>query len=152
MLQERQVQPLARLLVQEHVEHSEQECRVGLRLDRDPLGRARAGDRKMRLDLYPLHATFARIGMALDAANPARHFDVGAKRNQIVAEWRVGRNRKSAMPKFAVEMLGVVALDALAAAEAHVNGAPGSQECWQCSHVGSRRAPTAEACSEARVP
>ena len=82
VLQERQVEPLARMLVQQHVDHGEQEGDVGLRLDRDPLGRAGAGDRQMRLDLHALHAALARVGVALDPAHAARGLDIGAERQR----------------------------------------------------------------------
>src|SRR5208282_3194602 len=113
---------------------------------------AGAGHRKMRLDLDALHAAFTRVGMTLDAANPAGRFDVAAERNQVLAERRVRRNGKGAMPKFAVEMLGMGTLDALAAAEAHVDRPPGSQQRGERPHIGNRRAAAAETDGEARVP
>ena len=83
--QERQVEPLARRLVQQHVDQREQEGRVGLGLDRHPFGRAGAGDRQVRLDLHALHAAHARLGVAPDAGHAARGLDVGAAGDQVVA-------------------------------------------------------------------
>ena len=56
------------------------------------------------------------------------------------------------MPEFAVEMLRVITLDALPAAEAHVHRPPGSEEGGQCSHVGSWGAAAAEAHGQPRIP
>ena len=55
------------------------------------------------------------------------------------------------MPELAVEMLGVVALDALPRAEAHVDRAPGREERRKGAHVRLRRAAAAEARGHARV-
>src|SRR5262245_4754247 len=49
------------------------------------------------------------------------------------------------MPQLAVKVLGVIALDALPAAEAPVDRAPGGEEGRQRSHVGGRRSAAAEA-------
>ena len=71
MLEEGQIEPIARMLVQKHVNHREQKRRVGLRLDRNPFRRTCAGHREMRFDLHALHAALAGIGVALNAAHPA---------------------------------------------------------------------------------
>src|SRR5271169_5600843 len=139
------------MLVQQHVDYGEQESDVGLWLDRDPFGRGAACNGEMRLDLHPLHAAVTRIGVALNAANAARRLDIGAEREHVLAQRRVWRDRESAVPQFAVEMLRMRALHALAGAKAHVDRAPGTQKRRQRSHVGRRRSTTAEARCNARI-
>ncbi len=151
MFEEGDVQPIARMLVQEHVDHREQEGGVGFRFDRNPFGRTRAGDGQMGLDLNPLHAAFARIGMPLHAANSAGGLDIGAEGNQIVAQRGIGRHREAAVPQFAVEMLGVIALHALPRAETHIDQPPSRQERRQRTHIGGGRTAAAEARGEARI-
>src|SRR6516164_9988009 len=55
------------------------------------------------------------------------------------------------MPQFAVKVFGVIAFDALARAEAHVDRTPGCEEGRQRSHISGRRAAAAEARREARI-
>ncbi len=145
------VEPLARDLVQQHVDQREQERGVGLGLDRHPLGRAGAGDRQVRLDLHALHAAHARVGVAPDADDAAGGLDVGAAGDEVIGERRVGRDGEGAVPELAVQVLGVVALDALARAEAHVDRAPRGEERREGAHVRLRRAGAAEAHGEARI-
>ena len=142
---------LALMLVQEHMDHREQKCRVGLWLDRNPFRRARAGYREVRLNLNAFHAPLASIGVPLHATHTAGRFDVGAEGNKILAKRRVRRNRKAPVPQFAIEMLGVVALHALPRAKAHVDRTPRCQERGQRSHVGRWRAAPAEARGNARI-
>src|SRR5208282_6873116 len=70
---------------------------------------------------------------------------------QIPARGRVGRDGEGAVPELAVEMLRVVALHTLAAAKAHVDGAPGREIRGKGAHIGLRRAAAAEACRDFRV-
>ena len=149
--QEGQVEPLARHLVQQHVDQREQERGIGLGLDRHPLRRAGAGHRQVRLDLHALHAAHAGIGVAPDAGHAARGLDVGAAGDQVIAQRRVGRDDEGAVPELAVQVLGVVALDALAGAEAHVDRPPRGEEGREGAHVRLRRAGAAEAGRHARV-
>ena len=151
LFQEGQIEARARVLVQDHINHREQKRRVGFRLDRNPFGRTGAGHRQMRLDLHPLHAALAGVGMALDAAYAARSLDVGAEGHEIFTERRIGRHREAAMPQLAVEVLGVIALHALPRAEAHVDRPPRRQERRQRAHIGGRRAAAAEARGQARI-
>ena len=145
------VEPRARNLVQQHVDEREQERGVGLGPDRHPLRRARAGDREVRLDLDALHPAHPRVGVAPDADDAARGLDVGAAGDQVVAERRVGRHGERAVPELAVQVLGVVALDALARAEAHVDRPPRAEEGGERAHVRLRRAGAAEAHREPRI-
>ena len=131
--------------MQQHMDHGEQEGGVGLRLDRDPFGRAGAGDRQMRLDLHALHAAAARVGVALDPAHAARGLDIGAERKDIFAERGIGAHGESAVPEFAVQMFGMGALDALTGAEAQIDRAPGREEGRQRAHIGGGRAAAAKA-------
>ena len=149
--QERNVEPLARKRMQQHVHQREQKCGVGLRLDRHPFGRARARHRQVRLDLHALHAADARVRVAPHADDAARRLDVGAARDQVLGERRVRRHGERAVPELAVEMLRVVALDALAGAEAHVDRAPRREKRGERPHVRLRRAGAAQADGETRI-
>jgi hypothetical protein len=102
MLEEMEIQLFPRELVQEHVDHREHERRVGLRPDRYPFRRARAGDGQMRLDLHAFHAALARVGVPLDTADAAGGFHVGAEGDEIFAERRVGRDGEAVVPEFTV--------------------------------------------------
>ena len=134
-----------------HVDQRIEKGRVGLGLDRHPLRRAGAGDRQVRLDLHALHAAHARLGVAPHAHHAAGGLDVGAAGDQVVAQRRVGRDDEGAMPELAVQVLGVVALDALPRAEAHVHRPPRAEERREGAHVRLRRAAAAEARGHARV-
>ena len=149
--EERDVEPPARDLVQQHVDERVQERGVGLGSDRHPFRGARAGDREVRLDLDPLHPAYPRVGVTPDADDAARGLDVGAAGDEIVAKRRVGRHGECAMPELAVQMFRVVALDALARAEAHVDRPPGAEESGERAHVRLRRASAAEAYCETRI-
>ena len=151
VLQEFEIEPRARLLVQHHVDERVEERGIGLGLDRHPLGGAGAGDRQVRLDLHALHAADARLGMAPDADHAARGLGVGAAGNHVLAERRVGRHGEGAVPEFAVQVLRMRALHALPRAEAHVDRAPGAEERREGAHVGLRRAAAAEARGDARI-
>ena len=72
----------------------------------------------MRLDLHPLHAALARIGVTLDPAHPARGLDIGAERKNVLAQRRIGADGEGAVPELAVKMFRVRAFDALAGTEA----------------------------------
>ena len=85
-------------LVQDVVDQAVQERRVGLRLDRHPLGGERTGDRHVRLDLHALRAAHARIRFAPDADHAAGGFDVVAAVDDEVYVRRVGRDDEGAMP------------------------------------------------------
>ena len=150
-LEERDVEPFPRLEVQEDVDQAEQERRVGLRPDRHPLGGRGAGDREMRLDLHPLQPAHARLGVAPRARDAARRFGVRAEGQHVLRGRRVRADRERAMPQLPVEMLRVVALDALPAAEAEVDRAPRGEERRERLHVVGRRAAAAEARGNARV-
>src|SRR6516225_6620008 len=106
----------------------------------------------MRLDLHALHSALARVGMALDAAYAAGGFHIGAERHEIIAQRSVGRDGKTAVPELAVEMLGVIAFDALTAAKAHIDGTPCGEESGQGPHIGGGRAAAAEARCESWIP
>ena len=138
------------MFVQQHVDHGEQEGGVGLRLDRDPLGRAGAGHREVRLDLHALHAAVARIGMALDPAYPARGLDIGAEREDIVAERSVGAHGEGAVPEFAVEVFRMGAFNTLTRAETQIDRPPSRQKSRQRAHIGGRSATSAEARGQSR--
>src|SRR5271166_5522863 len=148
VLEKHEIEPRARMLVQQYVDHRKEKGRVGLWLDRNPFSRAGTGDREVRFDLHTLHAALACIGMALDATNAARRLDIGAQGNEILAQRRVRRDREGAMPQLAVKMFRVVAFHALARAEAHVHRAPCGKEGRQRPHIGGRRAAAAEARGE----
>jgi hypothetical protein len=150
-VKELEVQAAARLLVEQHVDQSVEKCRIGLRLDRHPFGRAGAGDREMRLDLHALHAALASVCVAPHAGHAAGGLDIRAAGNEVIRERRVGRDRETAVPQLAVEVLGVVALHALAGAEAHIHRAPRGKEGGKASHVELRRAAAAEARRDARI-
>ena len=149
--QKRQVEALARHLVQQHVDQRVEERSVGLGLDRHPLRRTRAGHRQVRLDLHALHAAHACPRVPPDAGDAARGLDVGAARDQVIAQRGVRRDDECAVPELAVQMLGVVALDALAGTEAHVDRPPRRQERREGAHVRLRRAGAAEAGGHPRV-
>ncbi|MEQ1807601.1 MAG: hypothetical protein ABL900_19650 [Burkholderiaceae bacterium] len=149
--EKRQVELLARRLVQHHVDQRVEESGVGLGLDRHPLGRARAGDRQVRLDLHALHAAHARLGVAPDADDAARRFDVRAARDQVIAQRCVGADDEGAVPELAVQVFRVITLDALARAQAEVDRPPGGEERGKCSHVRLRRSAAAEARGDAWV-
>jgi hypothetical protein len=145
------VEPLARQFVQQHMDQCKKESSVGLRLDRHPLRRARAGDRKVRLHLHTLHASGTRVGVAPDTDDSSRRLDIRAARDQIVAERRIGRDRERPVPQLAVQVLRVIALDALPRAETHVDRPPSREKRREGAHVGLRRAAAAEARSHARI-
>ncbi len=142
--QEGEVEARALLLVQQHMDDGIEKSRVGLRPDRNPFGGAGAGDREMRLHLDALHPAGARIGMAFHADDAARGLGVAAERDDVAAGRRIRRDREGVMPQLAVEMFRVIALDALAAAETHIDRPPGREKGGKGSHVGLRRAPAAE--------
>ncbi len=137
--------------MQQHMDHREQKSGVGLRLDRNPLGRAGAGDREMRLDLHAFHAAVACVGVALDPAHPARGLDIGAERKDIVAERGIGAHGESAVPELPVQVFGMRAFDALTGAEAQIDRAPGRKEGRQRAHIGSGRAAAAKAGGKPRI-
>ena len=149
--QERHVEPLARNLVQQHVNERIQERDVGLRFDRHPLGGTGAGDREMRLDLNPFHPAHPRIGVTPDPDDTAGSLDISPAGDQIVAKGRVGRHRERAMPELAIEVFRVVTLDALPRSEAHVDRAPGGEECREGAHVRLWRAGSTQAHREPRI-
>ena len=132
------------------MDHGEQEGGVGFRLDRNPLSRAGARHRQMRLDLHALHAAVARVGVALDPAHPARGLDIGAERQDVVAERRVGAHGEGAVPELAVKVFRVGAFDALTGTETQIDGSPSRQESRQRAHVGGRGATAAEARGQSR--
>ena len=146
----RNVEFVARRFMQQHMDHREQEGGVGLRLDRDPLGRAGARHREMRLDLHPLHAAVAGVGVALDPAHAARGLDIGAERQDVVAQRRVGADGESTVPQLAVQMFRVRAFDALPGAKAQVDGSPSRKKRRQRAHIGGGRSTAAEARGQSR--
>jgi hypothetical protein len=89
--------------------------------------------------------------MTLDAAHATGGLDVVAEREHVLGVRRVRCDRERAVPELAVEVLGVVALDALAAAEAEVDRPDRGEERRQRAHVVGRRAAAAEARGDARV-
>ena len=125
-LQEGDVAGFPPVALDDHaVDQREQKRRVGFGLNWNPFGRQRAGDRQMRLHLYPFQAAYARIRLAPHARNPARRLDVVAAIDDVVAVRRVGRNDERPVPQLAVKMFGVIALHPLPAAEPHVDRPPG---------------------------
>ena len=138
-------------LDQDAVEKGEQEGGVGLGLDRHPFGGDRAGDRQMRLDLDPLQPAHPGVGLAPHPGDAARGLDIVAAIDDVIAIRRVRGDDERAVPELAVEMLGMVALDALAAAEAEIDRTPGREEGREGPHVLGRRAAAAEADREARI-
>ena len=89
--------------------------------------------------------------MAPHADHAAGSLGVAAAGNAGTGRGRIGRDGEGAMPELAVKMLRVIALDALAAAEAHVDRAPGREKGGKGAHVGLRRAAAAEARRDLRV-
>ena len=151
-IEEADIEALARQFVQHYVDQCKQERGIGLGLDRYPFGRARAGHRKMRLDLYSFHAAFARIGVAPDPGHAARSLHIRAARDQVVAQRRVRRDGKPTVPELAVKMLRVVALHALPRSKAHVHRTPRGQVGGESTHIGLRSAAAAEARRYLRIP
>ena len=138
-------------LVHDPVDQGEQEGGVGLRLDRHPLGRGRRRDRHVRLDMDALGAARPGVGLAPDADHAGLGFGV---RPAVQDEVHIGRIRchdEGAVPQFAVEMLGVVALHALAGAETLVDRPPGRHEGRESAHILHRRAAAAGRGREARM-
>ena len=111
---------------------------------------ARPGDREVRLDLHALHAALARVRMAFHPADAARGLHIRAEGKKVFTQRRVRRDGEGAVPQFAVEMFGVVALYALAGAEAHVDRAPCREQGGQGAHISGGRAAPAEARGEPR--
>src|SRR5690606_22201662 len=93
----------------------------------------------------------ARIGVTLDSAHPAGGFHVRTERDQIFAQGRIGRDGERTVPELAIEMLGVITLDALAAAEAHVDRSPCREEGGQRAHICGRRPAPAKARCHTRI-
>jgi len=149
--QERQIQIVTRPLVQHHVDQREQERRIGLRLDRNPFSRHRAGHRQVRLDHDTACAARTRVRLAHHGRRPARDLDVGAEREVELHQRRVGRDREGAVPILAVQVLGMDALDALPGAEAVVDRAPGGEKGRKGAHVVRRRPAVSETDGESRV-
>ena len=139
-------------LDQDAVDQGEQEGRVGLRPDRQPFRRQRAGDRKMRFDLDPLEPAHPCVGLAPDAGDTAGGLDVVAAVDDVVAVGRIGRDDEGAVPELAVKMLRMVALHPLPAAEALIDRPPGRHEGGEGPHVLGRRAAAAEAGGEPGQP
>ena len=133
------------------MQQREEHRRVGLRPDRHPLGRPGAGHGQVRLELHPVEAARPRLGVAEHAGDPAGGVAVVAEGQDEVAAWHVGRHREGAVPELAVEVLGVVALDALAAADALVHRAPRREERGEGAEVGRGDAARAEGHRQPRV-
>ena len=90
MFEEGQIEPITRMLVQKYMNHCEQKCRIGFRLDWNPFRRACSRDREMGFNLHTFHAALAGIRVALDAAHSAGGLDIGAEGNEVLAERRIG--------------------------------------------------------------
>src|SRR3990172_1352621 len=105
----------------------------------------------MRLDLHPLHAPHARIGMAPSADHTARGLGVGDEGEHVTRGRRVRTDREGTVPQFSVQMLGVRAIDALAAAKGKVHRPPGGEERGEGAHVIGRDAAAAETRRDARI-
>ena len=132
------------------MDQGEHESRVGLRPDRHPLRGTGPRHRQVRLDLHPLVAARARLGMPRHGAGTAGGFDIRAQRNHIARRRRIAGNRKGTVPELAVEMLGMYALDALSGTETVVDRSPGGEEGRKGAHVHGRRAAMAERGRQAR--
>ena len=141
--QEHLVQPLT-LLMQQHMDQGEHEGRVGLRFDRHPLGGGGTGLGEMGLHLNPLGPAIAGIGVTLDAADAAGGLDIHAEGDDVITFRGIRRDDEGAVPQLAVEMLGVVALDPLAAAESHVDRGDRTEEGGEGAHVIGGGAAAAE--------
>ena len=137
-------------LVHDPVKERVEECRVGLRPDGDPLRRHRSGDREMGLDLHALQAARAGVRLAPHPGDPRRGLRVVAATDDVAAARGVGGDDERAVPELAVEVLAVVALDALSRAEAHVDGTPRGEEGRQRPHVLGGGAAASEAHREPR--
>ena len=150
-LDERHIQPFARMFMQHQVDHCKQECGIGLRFDRYPFRRAGAGHRNMRFYLHPLHPAHARIGMAPGADHAARSLGIGAEGKHVTRGRRVRADGERAVPQLPVQMLGMRTIDALATAERKIHRAPSGEVSGEGTHVIGRDTAAAEAGRQARV-
>ena len=139
------------MLVEQYVNHGEQECGIRLRPDRYPFGRTSAGNGKVGFDLNPFESAHARIRVAPHAGNPAGRFDIASERDHVACSGRVRRDDEGTVPQFAVEMFGVIALHALSAADSEIDRAPGREKRRQGSHIALRRSAAAETGRDARI-
>ena len=93
------------------------------------------------------------VGLAPYPGHPGGGLRVVAATDDVAAARGVGSDDERAVPQLAVEVLAVIALDALPRPEPLVDGAPGGQEGGQGPHVlggGGGGAAPAEAHREPR--
>ena len=100
------------------IDQGEQECRIGLGLYGQPLARKRASNGEMRFNLDPLHAADTGVGVASDTGDATRGIAVVAAGYDIIYPGRIGGDDKCPVPKFAVQMFGMSAFDALTGTKA----------------------------------
>ncbi len=148
VLQERNVAHLGPApLVHHAVNQTVEKGSVGLRTDRHPLCRQRAGHRQMRLHLHPLGTAHARIGLTPDADHAAGGLDVVAAVDDVVDVRSIGRHDERPVPQFTVQVLGVIALHSLAGTVSLVDRSPCRHEGREGSHVlHGRTAATGRGC------
>ena len=152
VLQERHIAHIGpAALMHDPVDQRKQEGGVGLWLDRYPFGRGRRRDRHMRLDMDALGAPRAGVGLAPDADHAGLRLGIRAAVQDEVHIGRIRRHDEGAVPQLAVKMFGVVALNALAGAEALVDRPPGRHEGRECAHILHRRAAAAGRCRQPRM-
>ena len=139
------------VLQQDRVEQGEEHGRVRLRADRHPLGRPGARHGQMGLELDPVEAAGPRLGVPEHAGDPAGRVTVVAEGQDEVTARQIRRHRERTVPELAVEVLGVIALDALAAADALIHRPPGGQEGGEGAEVGGGDAARAQGHRQPRI-
>ncbi len=133
------------------MQQGEEHGGVGLRPYRYPLGGARAGHRQVGLELHPRDAPGPGLGVAVNAGDAAGGVAVVTEGQHEIASRGVRGDGEGAVPELAVEMLGVVALHALTAADPLIHGSPGGEERREGPEVGGRDAAGAERGRQPRI-
>ena len=132
------------VLVQDVVDHGEEEGRVRLGLDGQPLVRKRRRDGHVRLHLHPVEPPVLGFGMAPDPGHAGRRQAVVAEGEHVFAQGGVRHHDEGPVPELAVEMLRVVALDPLPGADGLVQRAPGRHEGREGAQETRRHAPLSQ--------